>query len=476
MKKLSKLTESIWSDIQDRSSGETVRKEDDIDLLNIKELCEYLKTIYKTDSDNDIRILEIEDDNHQIDLYLVICLYQDEEGYYRFIYYNGDYINTQLDVIETLNCRFEFERKFSTIHSTNDFDVVCIDIYPKDRARVPITNKFFIEVLDFILDRINTPLEQKIEKITESIWSDLQDRSSGEVLRKEDDVDLMDMDEFYEYTQEKYNDAKFYIDIHYHDFISVDEIPVYGRAKQLLLVFDWTEPESKQITLPYSFRDNFENVFNKLTEKFSLEYPEAKDDDEYDDFTHNEFIYIHPKDDKKITNRFYIEVLDYIIKAANGNLTESIWSDIQDRSTGETTRKEDDINHMDIYEFWEYLHDTYISQHPNRDTIDYPTDDAISMPFFMKSDLMMYMLWIEFNDFNNHKIECISLPDVTVSKYDGIEDVFNLEGYSGDETRICVCPKDGSKITNSFAVKVIDYLLDQAVDDKYRMFIKKERS
>lgn len=65
---------------------------------------------------------------------------------------------------------------------------------------------------------------------------------------------------------------------------------------------------------------------------------------------------------------------------------------------------------------------------------------------------------------------------VTVSKYDDIEDVFNFEGYSGNETRICVCPKDGSKITNSFAVKVIDYLLDQAVDDKHRMFIKKERS
>ena len=323
MKKLSKLTESIWSDIQDRSGGEIGRKEDDIDLLDIKEFCEYLKTIYKTDSDDDICVLEIED-NHKIEKYLVICLYQDESGYYRFIYYDGTHIDTQLDVIETLNCRSEFERKFSTIHSTNDFDVVCIDIYPKDQARVPVTNKFFIEVLDFILDRIDAPLEQQIEKITD--------------------------------------------------------------------------------------------------------------------------------------------------------VKESIWSDIQDRSAGETTRKEDDINHMDIYEFWEYLHNTYISQHPNRDTIDYPIDGAIAMPFFMKSDLMMYMLWIEFNDFNDHKIECISLPDVTVSKYDGIEDVFNLEGYSGDESRICVCPKDGSKITNSFAVKVIDYLLDQAVDDKYRMFIKKERS
>ena len=33
MKKLSKITESIWSDIQDRSMGKTVRKEDDMFIL-----------------------------------------------------------------------------------------------------------------------------------------------------------------------------------------------------------------------------------------------------------------------------------------------------------------------------------------------------------------------------------------------------------------------------------------------------------
>jgi len=34
MKKLSNITESIWSDIQDRSSGETVRKEDEVGNLH----------------------------------------------------------------------------------------------------------------------------------------------------------------------------------------------------------------------------------------------------------------------------------------------------------------------------------------------------------------------------------------------------------------------------------------------------------
>ena len=156
------IKESIWSDIQDRSSGDTVRKEDDIDLLDINGLCEYLKTIYKVDSDSDINVIKIEGNP-----YLAICLYEDEDGYYRYIYYDGDYINTQLDVIETLKCFLEFERKFSIIHTTNDdFVVDCIDIYPKDKVRIPVTNKFFIEVLDFILDRINTPLEQKIKKIS----------------------------------------------------------------------------------------------------------------------------------------------------------------------------------------------------------------------------------------------------------------------------------------------------------------------
>ena len=41
--------------------------------------------------------------------------------------------------------------------------------------------------------------------IKESIWSDIQDRSSGDTVRKEDDVNLLDRDEFYDYLKNKYN-------------------------------------------------------------------------------------------------------------------------------------------------------------------------------------------------------------------------------------------------------------------------------
>ena len=47
MKKLSKITESIWSDMQDRSAGETVRKEDDINLLDRDGLYDYIYALYK---------------------------------------------------------------------------------------------------------------------------------------------------------------------------------------------------------------------------------------------------------------------------------------------------------------------------------------------------------------------------------------------------------------------------------------------
>ena len=40
--------------------------------------------------------------------------------------------------------------------------------------------------------------------IKESIWSDIQDRSSGETVRKEDDIDNLDMDEFYDYLNDHY--------------------------------------------------------------------------------------------------------------------------------------------------------------------------------------------------------------------------------------------------------------------------------
>ena len=304
---MKKLSESIWSDIQDRSAGDTVRKEDDIDHLDINELCEYLKNIYKTDSDNDINIIEIEGNP-----YLIVSLYVDEYGYYRYIYYDGDYISTQYDVIETLKCFSEFERKFSIKFYKNEFIVDCIKIYPKDKARIPVTNKFFIEVLDFILDRINTPLEQKIKKISnikESIWSDIQDRSMGKTVRKEDDINLLDTDEFIEYLKKSYkvlihdriigfyiedHKCKISIPIEMNDY---NETPNMGN-RILSIIID-LEPGGEILIMPnmYVFRLYPRKIQKTFGDKYII-----------NTLTHT----LTPKD-KIINNSVIVDVIDKLL-------------------------------------------------------------------------------------------------------------------------------------------------------------------
>ena len=48
-----------------------------------------------------------------------------------------------------------------------------------------------------------------------------------------------------------------------------------------------------------------------------------------------------------------------VIKTFSEFINESIWSDMQDRSAGETVRKEDDIDHLDYVEFFTYLTEHY---------------------------------------------------------------------------------------------------------------------
>ena len=48
-----------------------------------------------------------------------------------------------------------------------------------------------------------------------------------------------------------------------------------------------------------------------------------------------------------------------VIKTFSKFINESIWSDIQDRSSGDTVRKEDDIDHLDYEEFFVYLTEHY---------------------------------------------------------------------------------------------------------------------
>ena len=155
---MKKLSESIWSDIHKRSNGKIVRKEDDINNYNIEELCEYLNSVYKSvDPDDDIFV----DDDGDLD----ICLYADAFGHLQYLYYTGSKIIACNDVFEKLDCEREVRQKYWIQLHTNSFGFEEMCIYPKNQAVTSMSNEFFVEVLDFILDKVDNPLKKQIEKV-----------------------------------------------------------------------------------------------------------------------------------------------------------------------------------------------------------------------------------------------------------------------------------------------------------------------
>ena len=205
MKKLSKITESIWSDMQDRSAGDVVRKEDDINLLDETGLVNYMKKVYMPPSPNDdLQIIGGGVNSGTI----IASLFKTNEGHYNIIYQKMSESNPEITFPVCPDSGIEdLLKEHYTVISIPRYDNKIYYIKPKDGSK--ITNKFFLEIIDFILDAIKDDdnIYQVIFKkkhINESIWSDMQDRSAGDVVRKEDDINLLDRDGLFDYIYDLY--------------------------------------------------------------------------------------------------------------------------------------------------------------------------------------------------------------------------------------------------------------------------------
>ena len=154
------IKESIWSDIQDRSAGDVVRKEDDVNILDCEEFCDYLKNRYECD------------------------MTKSYSGFSTNKTYKGGFINIPLFVIPEktfydigsfayytdekclafgcshtyykMKCRKLLEEKCMTL------DNITFDKHGYIRG--DITNSLVIEFIDFILDNIKLPMIASIRR------------------------------------------------------------------------------------------------------------------------------------------------------------------------------------------------------------------------------------------------------------------------------------------------------------------------
>ena len=162
MKKLSNITESIWSDIQDRSSGETVRKEDNVDLLDPDSFCDYLKSRYYIDNSVEQRpskifIQKFNNGGSFIDVPLFVFNGKNvnnvQDGS-SFTYYPDEH-EIGFGCSSRKYCRM-FLELLSERFAIKGSEIRC-DMKTQ-HFKGNITNKTLVEMIDFVIDNIKKPL------------------------------------------------------------------------------------------------------------------------------------------------------------------------------------------------------------------------------------------------------------------------------------------------------------------------------
>ena len=169
---------------------------------------------------------------------------------------------------------------------------------------------------------------KKLSNISESTWGNMIKRAEGEQIRREDDVNLMDLDGLHEYIKKKYGPS-----------IEDVDTKIFPGLQQEL----WTDMtptislftrHKKDGTLDFVLLSWFRSkiagrFFFRLKERFNVESP-------------NPFRRIITEKDGTCTYKTYLDVLDLFMEDKDGNiLEESTWGDMVRRAEGEAIREED---------------------------------------------------------------------------------------------------------------------------------------
>ena len=148
---------------------------------------------------------------------------------------------------------------------------------------------------------------RKLSEITESIWSDIQDRSMGKTVRKEDDVNLLDRDGLYDYINKHYKRiAPFAFITNIGGMLSVPIIR--GTVHNCV----WYSPESeiKAVSIGDGMISQVDGLLNLLYDNFSIKEINGENNDgEY-----TTLYWVYPKDGSEVTNKFFIDVIDFLLE------------------------------------------------------------------------------------------------------------------------------------------------------------------
>ena len=129
------------------------------------------------------------------------------------------------------------------------------------------------------------------------------------------------------------------------------------------------------------------------------------------------------------------------------NITESVWNDIRRRGIGTDVKREDDVNHLNRNEFYEYLKSKYdklshmISEDPSEIHIKF------GWSYYPKHDYTIDIHWVEKNNIKNLYLNGLHV-------YGGKDELYNLckqNFKTGTEN---------DNISNKEIIDIIEFILD----------------
>ena len=319
------IKESVWGDLRKRSSGEVVRKEDDVNSFNSEDLFDYLKKNYEykypsvfTESPSSGGIIYVRLYSDPDSGYDTVLMYNNIDGD-RELSISGGFKRNAKDIYNEMCKKYQL-----TNVKENDPDgepFYKINIAPNDGK--DITNKFFLEILDFIIERVEEPLEREVYKkhINESVWGDLRKRSSGEVTRREDDINQLDYEEFFVYLTKHYKPKSKKTDdgiggrtlIVDTDIIEIfiPICPINGSIRTLIVEMDKKDNSIVSMRASSTLFDKYINLERMLSKNYTLNR-----------ILGSSGIYIKSKE--KPTNRTVTDLIDIFLAVVDNPVLEKV--------------------------------------------------------------------------------------------------------------------------------------------------------
>ena len=166
------LRESHWSEMNKRSQGITVRKEDDVNLMDNEAFLSYLRKNYKVNvSDANIGMSEeLDDDGKTVCEYIYIPIYSprpnDNTTLFK-IFSPSNMVQIPKCMIDEYPSLYNELCNVFSVLEDNYFGDYFMNLEPKNKGDVD--NKFFLKVMDFIIDYMNSDNNPRIKKILEKV-------------------------------------------------------------------------------------------------------------------------------------------------------------------------------------------------------------------------------------------------------------------------------------------------------------------